>query len=151
MDFLRLNTTLNSKKSLKDLFSNMYLSIDKCHPVTFDFHFRDGHQVLLAIRYIKEIQGFLALVEESTISLMTCVTIHSFDHWRCPRNDYYLHQGMCLFHSDTPLYNGRTYFNKTSAFPSTLRSKLPNEVILRWTIRIFCCTILITFSALTSP
>ena len=37
------------------IFFNLYLSIDECHPETFDFHFRDGHQVLLVIRYIKEI------------------------------------------------------------------------------------------------
>jgi len=43
------------KASLKILFSNTYLSIDECHPETFDFHCRNGHQVLLAIRYIKEI------------------------------------------------------------------------------------------------
>ena len=85
VDFLQLDTTLNSKTSLKDLFSNTYLSIDKCHPVTFDLHFRDGHQVLLVIRYIKEIQGFLAFVEESTISLMSCITSHSFDHEDVPR------------------------------------------------------------------
>jgi len=33
----------------------MYLSIDECHFETFDFHCQNGHQVLLAIRYIKEI------------------------------------------------------------------------------------------------
>ena len=90
-------------------------------------------------------------MEESTISLMTCITSHYFDHRICPRNDCYLHQEMCLCHSDTPSHNDRTYFNKASAFPSTLRSELPNEVILRWTIKIFCSAILITFFALNSP
>jgi len=55
MDLLQLDSTLNSKISLKILFSNMYLSIDEFHLETFDFHFRNGHQVLLAIMYIKEI------------------------------------------------------------------------------------------------
>ena len=146
-----LDTTLNSKTSLKNLFSNTYLSIDKFHPVIFDLHFRDGHQVLLAIRYIKEILGFLAFEEESTISLITCITNHSFDHWRCPRNDCYLHQEMCLCHSDTPSHNGWTYFNKASAFPSTFRSELPNEVIFRWVIKNFRYAIRIAFFASTSP
>ena len=56
--------------------------------------------------------GFLAFSEESAISLMTCITCHSFDHWRCPWNDCYLHQEMCLCHSDTPSHNGRTYCNQ---------------------------------------
>jgi len=51
VDFLQLDTNLNSKTSLKILFSNTYLSINECLPETFDFLCWNGHQVLLAIRY----------------------------------------------------------------------------------------------------
>ena len=40
---------------------------------------------------------------------------------------------------------------KAFAFPSTLRSELPNEVIFRYAIRNFRCAILIIFSTSTSP
>ena len=40
---------------------------------------------------------------------------------------------------------------KASAFSSTLRSILPNEVIFTKAIRNFCCAILMIFSASASP
>lgn len=58
------------------------------------------------------ILGVPCFLEESTISLMTCITCHSSDHWRCPWNDCYHQQVMCPYHSDTPSHNGRTYYKQ---------------------------------------
>lgn len=61
-------------------------------------------------------QGFLAFFEESAVSLMTYITCHSSDHRRCPWNDFYHHQVMCPYHSNTPSHNGQTYYKQGICF-----------------------------------